>query len=84
MKDTKLIIREIIEKEIEESLDEFDDNELLFDGALAMDSLLTLQIITAFEEYFGIRIEDEDITEEFFYSISNMYNSLQKYLGKCK
>lgn len=78
--DIRLEIREILEQEIGSTLDEYKDEDLLFEGLIALDSLMTLQIIVELEDKFQIQIGEDDINADFFMNINNMHSVISKYL----
>ena len=44
--------------------DEIDDDELLFDGSLDLDSITMLELVDAIESRYGLEVDDEDLTPE--------------------
>ena len=69
--DVVIRIKEILIEclELENSPEELNEKELLFNGDLGFDSILTLFVIDALEEEFEIEFEDEEITIEIFETI---------------
>lgn len=70
----KEVIIESLELKIEPN--DIDDNELLFNSHLGLDSVGTLVLVEALEDEFDIEVEDEELTPELFESVK----SLEKYL----
>ena len=44
--------------------DEIEDDELLFDGSLGLDSITMLELVEAIESRYGFEVDDEDLTSE--------------------
>ena len=44
------------------------DNDLLFDGAAGIDSVLAVELLLALEDVFGIEIADEELSQDAFSS----------------
>ena len=45
------------------------DDEPVFAAGLGLDSMAALELVTALEETFGVRIEDADMTAENFETV---------------
>jgi len=43
---------------------EIEDEELLFDGSLGLDSITMLELVDAIESRYGFEVDDEDLTPE--------------------
>ena len=57
------------------------DDELLFGGALGLDSVATLELVIGVEREFDITVEDEELTIELFENVRSMANYVQAKLG---
>ena len=51
---------------------EIPDDEVLFGGGMDLDSMATLEIVSAIEEAFGIMVEDDELTAELFDSVETL------------
>ena len=58
--------------ELEAGADQIADDEVLFGGGMALDSIASLEIIAALEKEFGIEVPDEDLVPELFDSVATL------------
>ena len=77
MPDTDSVTRRVKEAIIESlalpvTADEIADDEVLFGGGMALDSIASLEIIAAIEREFGLEVADEDLTAELFDSVATL------------
>jgi len=52
--------------------DEIADDEVLFGGGMALDSIASLEIVAAVETEFGFEVPDEDLVAELFDSVATL------------
>ena len=78
----KLIL--VTKLNLEKKAEDINDDELLFQGGLNLDSLDSLEIIIAVERQFGIKIPDEDLKEsgKIFESIRTLSDYIDKLRSK--
>ena len=57
---------------LEVTPEEIPDDEALFSGGMDIDSIATLEIVSAIEEEFGITVEDDELTVELFDSVATL------------
>ena len=60
--------------------EEIGDDDLLFSGESGVDSIATLEIVSAIEETFGVAITDDEIDVELFESVSSLSTYVKKQL----
>ncbi|MFW9873547.1 MAG: phosphopantetheine-binding protein [Candidatus Thorarchaeota archaeon] len=66
----KEIIIDVLEADI--PFDEIDNEEMLLDGQLGIDSLAVIQIIDQIEDSFEISISEEEISSDILSSIDTL------------
>jgi acyl carrier protein len=73
--DIKREIKRLIVTELDlrgKSADDIDDNERLFGGGLGLDSLDALQLATAMEERFGVKMPDDERAKGVYANVANL------------
>jgi acyl carrier protein len=76
----KDLIKKFFEENFMVQIDgKYSDNDSLLENGI-IDSTGVLEIVTFLEEKFGIQVEDEEIIPEYFDSINNLDNYLNKKL----
>lgn len=50
----------------------------LFEGGFELDSLALLETILSIEEWAGIRLREEDVTQEMFATVADVVNLVQR------
>lgn len=58
------------------------DDEVLFGGGMALDSIASLEIIAAIEKEFGFEVPDEDLTAELFDSVATLTEYAESRLAE--
>ncbi len=51
---------------------EIADDEVLFGGGMAIDSVASLEIVAAIEREFDLKVPDEDLTADLFDSVATL------------
>ena len=74
------IERYIIDDLLSDSRESLDPEESLYDSGV-LDSLATLRLITFLEERFELQIEDGEVGDEHFKSLSTIQNFVRKKLS---
>jgi acyl carrier protein len=75
----KSILVRVLDLPIDPS--EIGDDTLLFDGRLGMDSVAAIEIVTAVEEAFGVRIADERIGLRLFQNANTLAEAVEEQGG---
>lgn len=65
---------------IEERADSLTPDTLLLDNLPEFDSIAVLNVMLALEEYFGITIDDDEVTGELFESLGVLADFVEKKL----
>lgn len=78
--EVKIILIQILNLEIES--EDIDDDTLLLDGEIFIDSLAMIQIINMIEETFDIMCEEEDITPELLNSVATLTDLVSRKLSE--
>ena len=58
--------------ELDMTPEDLADDEVLFGGGMALDSIASLEIIAALETEFGFEVPDEDLVPELFDSVATL------------
>lgn len=61
--------------------EEIGDSEMLFGESMDIDSIATLEIVTAIEGAFTIRVEDDELTAELFDSVCTLADYVAKKIS---
>ena len=59
----------------------FDEQTLLFEGGLGMDSFTAVELITLIEKHFDIEFNVDDIKPEHFTNVSTLAKLVDTYLS---
>jgi acyl carrier protein len=76
----KLLLIEVLK--FDASPQDIGDEDLLFDGALGIDSILAIELLVAMENYFGIKVADEEMNDDVFLSVSTLAGLVEQCLGR--
>lgn len=60
------------------TVDDISDDEPLFEGNLALDSIDALEIVVMLESEFGIKVKNESTARESFKSIATLADLVQR------
>ena len=66
--------------ELEVEADQIADDEVLFGGGMALDSIASLEIIASLEKEFNIEVPDEDLVPELFDSVATLAEYVESRL----
>jgi acyl carrier protein len=74
------VLKAILAEELKLDLDTFDvsGGTALTDGGLDLDSVKLMELITAVEERFGFRFDDEDLRPATFESLDALAQAIEK------
>ncbi len=64
------------------TVQELDDHQLLFGGALGLDSVDLLELVVAVEQAFGVTVPNEVVGSAHFASLGALANYLTETLGE--
>lgn len=80
MSETAQKIKQLIVDKLDINVyeDEFDLNTPLFEGGLAMDSIVFTEFLVLLEQHFGVEIDDEMLATENFVNINKVSETLSK------
>lgn len=72
LENVKQIIGEVLQ--IEKRAEAFDRDTELLGSVPEFDSMAVVSILTAFEENFGIFIDDDEVSAEVFETVGGLYD----------
>jgi acyl carrier protein len=79
----KNIIAQTLELELPSS--SINDDDVIFNGGgVEFDSFAALQIILGIEEEFNLYFDDEQLSEEMFYSVGQLCDFVERLLNEAK
>jgi acyl carrier protein len=79
----KNIIVQTLELELPSS--SINDDDVIFNGGgVEFDSFAALQIILGIEEEFNLYFDDEQLSEEMFYSVGQLCDFVERLLNEAK
>jgi acyl carrier protein len=64
------------------SYEEIDDSVPLFDGGLAFDSVILVELISLIEERFGIELRDDVLNMETFHNLQSVARVIREHLAE--
>ena len=77
----KTILISVLSLEVRDP-EEIGDNDLLFGGYLATDSVVAIQILAAIESHFRIQVQDDLITHESFRDVCALSAMVKEQLRR--
>lgn len=72
----KLIVEEL---DVNVNYDEFDQTTPLFEGGLAIDSIVFTEFIVLLEKTFNIEFDDDALEVENFYNIDSISKTISQH-----
>ena len=74
----KELLVDVLALEVDPS--DIGNEDMLFEGALGLDSVSTIEILTCIEDEFGMQISDDEISLELFQTVNSLASLVQKHV----